>query len=337
LITWLTVCAGALAAAGWIAVSTLAVRRLLVARADNRRLQLEGRLRPFVLSLLEGDKVNLNALGDDEIAVFLALVGRFGRNLRGRSRTRLATFFEREGEVHRQLSLLESSRDWRRAAAAFALGDMASSWSGPALRAALEDPEREVRSAAARSLGRLGDPGAVEPLVRAVGEGRIPRSVGGQALLAIGEPALPPLRALLSAPDAAARVLAVDLVGFLGDASDGARLTERLHDSSAEVRARAARALGRVGAEQGVVQLRARLADRVPFVRVAVAHALGAVGDTGAVPDLMRVAKTDSFDPARAAAAAASRLDAAEVRRAAAMPDAGQHLREAVDLLEVTG
>jgi HEAT repeat protein len=337
LIIWLTVCAGVLAGAGWASVSTLAVRRLLLARADRRRLELESRLRPVALALLEGDTVDLNALENDEVDVLVALVGRFGRMLQGSSKARLATFFERQGEVHRQLSILESSRQWRRAAAAFALGDMASPRSIPALRVALDDPDREVRSAAARSLGRLGDPSAVEPLVRAVGEGSIPRSVGGHALLLIGEPALPVLRALVKAPEAEERALAVDLVGFLGDASDGPRLMERLRDSSAEVRARAARALGRLGAEEGTAELRARLADRVPFVRTAVAHALGAVGDKAAVPDLMRIARMDSFDPARAAAAAASRLDERRVRTAAARPDAGPHLREAADLLEVTG
>jgi HEAT repeat protein len=153
----------------------------------------------------------------------------------------------------------------------------------------------------------------------------------------VGEPALPTLRLLVTAEGAEARSLAVDLVGFLGDASDGARVMERLCDTSADVRAKAARALGRLGAEQGAAELRARLADRVPFVRAAVARALGAVGDTDAVPELIRVARMDSFDPARAAAAAASRLDPAEVRTAAAMPGAGPHLHEVADLLEVTG
>ena len=280
--------------------------------------------------------MDVNGLKDHEAVVLAALVGRFGRNVRGKSSAHVASFFERQGELYRQLSALERGSAWQRAAAAFALGDIGSRRAVPALRSALDDPKPEVRNAAARSLARLGEPTAVEPLVEAVAQSRIPRSVGGQALFVIGKPALPALRGLATAADAEARAVAVELVGLLGDASDGRLLVERLRDTSAEVRAKAAHALGRLGAEEGAAELRARLADRIPYVRTAVARALGAVGDREAVPDLVRVAQQDSFDPARAAAHAVSRLDPAALRKAAARPDAGPHLHEAADLLEAT-
>jgi HEAT repeat protein len=73
------------------------------------------------------------------------------------------------------------------------------------------------------------------------------------------------------------------------------------------------------------------------FVRASAAHALAAVGDPDAVPSLLRVARTDRFDAARAAAQAAARLDPAAVRTAAADDEAGPHLREAADLLALEG
>ncbi|HEY8630408.1 MAG TPA: HEAT repeat domain-containing protein [Gaiellaceae bacterium] len=336
MITLLTWCATGLAAAGWLAVCALAARRLVITRAERRNSEAEVRLRPLALALVEGESVNLEGLDEHEAAVLAALVGRFGRNLRGKSSAHIASFLERRGELQRQLSALETGSAWQRATAAFALGDIGSRRGVHALRCALDDPKAEVRRAAARSLGRLGEPTAVGPVVEALAQSRIPRSVAGQALLAIGEPALPALRALITAPDAEARALAVELVGFLGDASDGGVLVERLRDSSAEVRAKAAHALGRVGAAEGAAELRARLADRIPFVRVAVARALGIVGDPKAVPDLVRVAREDSFDPARAAAHAVARLDPSALRRAAVEPGAGPHLHEAADLLEAT-
>ncbi len=212
---------------------------------------------------------------------------------------------------------------------------MASSAAVAGLLDALEDPDADVRGAAARSLGRLGAVAAVEPIVYALAGDRLPLSVAGQALLAIRPAALPRLRALLAAPEPIARSFAVELVGLLGDASDDVSVLERLRDSSAEVRAKAARALGRLGTEQATAALTAALDDRIGFVRVSAARALGAVGDRDVAPALLRVARSDEFDAARAAASAAAMLDPAAVRAAVARPGAGPHLSEAADLLKL--
>jgi HEAT repeat protein len=213
---------------------------------------------------------------------------------------------------------------------------MASPRAIPALLAALDDREAAVRSASARSLGRLAAVDAVKPLVHAFSAGRLPRAVAGQALLAIGPPALPALRDLLDADEADAREFAVELVGLLGDATDSRLVLQCLRDSSGEVRAKAARALGRLGAEEAATALAETLGDRIPFVRVSAAHALAAVGDPAAAPRLLALARKDQFDPARAAAAAAARLDPAAVLRAAGDESAGPHVREAADLLGLT-
>src|SRR5437660_1171136 len=41
-------CAGALAAAGWLSICALSVRRLLLMRRDRRRQEAEKRLRPLI-------------------------------------------------------------------------------------------------------------------------------------------------------------------------------------------------------------------------------------------------------------------------------------------------
>jgi HEAT repeat protein len=212
---------------------------------------------------------------------------------------------------------------------------MGSSKAIPDLIERLQDSEPDVRAAGARSLGRLGATDAVEPLVDGFAAGRLPRSVTGQALLSIGSSAVSGLRVLNEAEDPAARAFGVEVIGLLGDASDEDVLVERLRDTSAEVRAKAARALGRLGAEGATLELAERLDDRAAFVRAAAATALAAVGDHRVVSRLVAMAQQDEFEAARAAAEAAAQLDPEGVRRASAESGAAAHLNEAADLLAV--
>jgi HEAT repeat protein len=332
-LTWLAV---GLAVVGSLSVSTLALRRLALARLERRTQAVEAQLEPVALALLAAEGDDLASLGEREQLVLAALLARYSQRLSGSERSRIAEFFESTGSLEREVAQLDDRREWKRATAAFALGDMASPRAIAPLLAALDDREPAVRGAAARSLGRLAAVDAVKPLVHAFSAGRLPRAVAGQALLAIGPSALPALRELLDADEAEAREFAVELVGLLGDATDSRVVLLRLRDSSAEVRAKAARALGRLGAEEAGSALAETLGDRIPFVRVSAAHALAAVGDPAAAPRLLALAREDQFDPARAAAAAAARLDPAAVLSLAGDDDAGPHVREAADLLELT-
>ncbi len=106
-------------------------------------------------------------------------------------------------------------------------------------------------------------------------------------------------------------------------------------DSSAEVRARAAGALGRLAETDGAAALTRALDDRIYFVRLHAARALGQVGERGAVERLLRQAREDRFEAARAAAEAVARIDPAALLAAAQADDAGPHLHEAADLLAV--
>jgi HEAT repeat protein len=196
------------------------------------------------------------------------------------------------------------------------------------LVAALDDPDARVRAAAARGLGRLAVTDAVEPLLAAGADGRIPRLVAGQALLDIGPSALPQLLELARSGDDRERASAVELVGLIGGAVDAEPLVDALHDPAATVRASAARALGRLGADEAAARLRERLDDRIPFVRAAAADALGEIGDDEAAEQLHALARGDEFDAARAAAGALARIDPARVRRGGS-----EHLDEAADLL----
>lgn len=322
----------ALALLSALFVALLVGRRITLARRERTRQAAVERLLPVALELVEGERESPPPLGRSDQVVLAAVLGEYARVLKGAARENIGAYFRGSTALRHELSALGSRRAWRRATAAYLLGDMASRSAVPALLGALDDRSREVRTAAARSLGRLQAVGAVEPIVHALAARTVPRSIAGQALLDLGAPALPGLRGLLDTGDAATRAVAAELLGLLGGAGDSGVLTARLEDPAAEVRAKAARALGRVGAAAAAAALRDALDDRVPFVRVAAAAALGELRDREAVPALLRIARSDGFDEAHAAARALLAIDPELVAREAKRPGAGPHLHEAADL-----
>jgi hypothetical protein len=321
----------AITAAGSLSAYLLSVRRIYLVRSDRRHLAGQERLALVAVQLADGELPEAE-LTEADVELVAELLARYSRQLTGAARSNIADFFECHGLVGREISRLADRRSWRRARAAFLLGDMSSPQALDPLLAALADPSREVRSAAARSLGLLGSRQAVEPLVLALVERRVPRAIGGQALLTLGSEALGPLRPLVLHAEPDVRAAAVELVGLLGDPVDARLLTGRLRDSAAEVRAKAARALGRLGADEATAELREALRDRIGFVRANAAVALGLVGDRASASALLEVARSDEFDPAQAAARALSRLYPELLWSAARDRTSGPHLAEAADL-----
>ncbi len=315
----------------------LAGRRLRLAKSQRRKLEAETRLRSLALDMVDGEPTQAQELSSYDARILAGLLARYARALSGSAQNRIAPYFTKKGYVEDEIEALESHLPWRRATAAYSLGDMASAAAASALLDALFDPHRAVRSSAVRSLGRLGVVDEVEPIVDALVNGHVPRAVAGQALLSIGPGALPRLCGLLAHPQAEIRAAVAELIGLLGSASEAPGLVERLQDTSAEVRAKAARALGRLGDEDAATHLRHALEDRIPFVRVSAAVALGAIGDREAAPLLLKQAREDRFDPAQAAARALVTLDPLALRLAALEPGAGPHILEMADLAKARG
>ena len=325
----------ALALAATAFVLVLVLRRLMLSREERERLAVEQRLRDLALALVDGDPVAFPELHSGEAAIFARLLARYSRQLSGQPREHIARYFENGGHVDQQIELLGSRRAWKRAAAAATLGDMASPSAVPALIDALDDPARDVRAAATRSLALLGAAVAVEPIVEQLASGRVQRAVGGWALTQIGAPALTRLRGLLHHDDFAVRATAAELIGLVGEASDSAELIGLLRDPSAEVRAKAAHALGRLGAGEAAARLRGALGDRIFFVRAAAARALGQLGDLPSIPALIHQAQTDRFEAAQAAARALAELSPDGLSAMATLSGGNAHLREAAGLAEV--
>jgi HEAT repeat protein len=319
------------AAAQVVILLVLLVRRGGQIRARRRHDAQIQRLRPAAIALVEGESVP--PVSTRDLEVFAELLAGYARLLRGESLTRIGTYFESSGAVDAQIRQLRRHPAWRRAAAAFRLGDMRSERAVPALVGALDDRAREVRMAATRSLGFLGAIDAIEPLVTAGVSGRVARDVVGLALFDVGPPAVPRLLELTAHDDPEIRADAISLIGVLGTAGDADEVLDHLADPAADVRASTASALGRLGAADARDALIEALDDRVPTVCAAAAHALGQIGGSRAAERLLPLAKSDAFEPAREAAEALARIDPALVVRVASDPGAGPHLQEAADLV----
>jgi HEAT repeat protein len=326
----------ALAMGAVLTLAVLIARRTFLARASHRSSAAETRLRPLAIAIVEGEPVELT-IGDAEAAILAEIVSRYSRALQGDSRVRIAAFFEQQGQVERELGRLAHRRGWRRAAAAFALGDMGSARAVQPLIAAMEDRDREVRTAAARSLGRLDAVTAAPRLVEALASGAVPRAVAGQALIAIGPAAAAELHPVLGCPDVSMRRAAAEVLGLIGGSAEAPLLAAAARDPAAEVRGAALRALGKVGGKAECDVVHEALHDRVPFVRTAAAHAAAGIGDRAAVPALVEQARSDLYDPALAASRALATLDPRGLIEAAERNQAGPFLRQAATRAMLAG
>jgi HEAT repeat protein len=306
-------------------------RRLWLGYRERKHADAARRLRPAAIAFVTGAEPLPEKLSAYDQTVLAEQLRRYSLSLTGEATERISSYFVDSESYRRALSGLRSWRTWRRADAAFALGDMAVAEAAPALLKGLDDRGRVVRTAAARGLGRLQSEAATVPLIEALVEHSVPRGVAGDALLRIGTRIVPQLRELVGRPEPELQATALRVLGLVGDSGDADVAIQALDDPSADVRAAAADSLSRIGTPRSLRELRSALDDRARDVRAAAADALGAVGSTEAVPRLLEIARTDEFVPARAAAQAAAKLDLAAVEAAAADPDAGPHLHEAAD------
>jgi HEAT repeat protein len=310
----------------------LAVRRVILARRERRYADAERRVRPMAIALVEGEGSVSADFSVEDQAVLAEVLGRYSRKLSGEADARIAAYFRDGPALQSALGDLRARRAWRRAAAAYRLGDMGCDEAAPALLEVLEDQRREARAAAARSLGRLGIAEAALPIIEQLVSRRLPHNVAGGALLELGAGIVPELRRIAEHDEPGIRATAVILLGYVGDSRDSHVAEEALSDPSAAVRAAAAEALGRIGGSTAESELRAALDDRAHFVRGLAATSLGVIDSRAALPKLVEIARTDRFRPAPAAAQAVARIDPAGLPAAAAEPGAGAHLHEAADL-----
>lgn len=196
------------------------------------------------------------------------------------------------------------------------------------LLSALDEPDAEVRAAAAASLGERGTAAAVPALVTRLEvvagleelEGEDELASLTRALVQLSKAADPDVHSrivdllgqrLEGSPECVRLALAA-VLGRIGRADDEKLVGWLLKDPSAGVRRAAVQALGRLGDGRASEPLRLALADEAASVRIAAARALAASTSERALDDLAGLA--DDEDP-RVRAAAMAAIGAYAVRR----------------------
>lgn len=306
-------------------------RRMRTQQAQAITADARERLQSVAHAVLAGDQITATPRRDER--VLTELLVELAPVLTGDSRRAIAAHFESTGGVLRVCRRLADPRALRRAEHAARLGDMCSELAQVPLQQALNDRDSDVRLAAARSLGRLGSGAATGPLLYALLRGLVPRIVVANSLLAIGAATLPGIRRMLTEDQPAARAVAAELLGRLGDPSDTAALQARLGDPAPVVREHACEALGRLGAGDAAAAIKALLGDDVADVRKAAAAALAAVGDEHSAPPLLGLVHEDCAEVAEVAARTLAAIVPELVLRLAAHEDAHPRLRHAASQL----
>jgi HEAT repeat protein len=258
-------------------------------RRERRDAARRAELTPLVYTLLDGEETARSLT--DAPAVLDDVVLHLLPQLRGADRQVLRDVLVARGVVDRASDDLSARAPWRRGRAAMLLGATGSTRHPHALITLLEDRSPDVRSAAARAIGKAGDVAAVPHLLGSLTSPRpLPSGIVGMALLDLGTSALPALRTALETGSAPARALAAGVLGLHGDVPATGALTAALDDeqSSPDVRRAAAEALGRIGAPQAAPALsRVTVLGGDPALRQAAAEALGRIGDPDCVPALL--------------------------------------------------
>ncbi|HTE52942.1 MAG TPA: HEAT repeat domain-containing protein [Kofleriaceae bacterium] len=200
---------------------------------------------------------------------------------------------------------LTSERPGTRAAAASALAGCEPTRRGEsavALLHAIDDPDAEVRAAAALSLGELGadgdlpdlgdlgddGPSPTEALILRLDDGApAVRQCAAVALARMkATAALEPLRRALAAGPPDLRFQAATSLVEIDPASAAAPLTTALGDADGEVAGAAALGLGAIGDPAAAAAIAALLEHTRPRTRFDAAYALAELGDERAVPFL---------------------------------------------------
>jgi HEAT repeat protein len=173
----------------------------------------------------------------------------------------------------------------------------------------LQDRDDRLRMTAAEALGMLGDPRALQPIVRAILRDPAPQvraHAAGAVARIEGERAVDVLVAALSDTDYATRIRALEAFETM-QVEDTSPLESALRDPNPEVRRRAALALERVGYLEGIV---ARLAAEDRSTRTRAYASLIEVGQVGLVESVASYVHHASFEVRAIAARACGELGA---------------------------
>ncbi|HID07861.1 MAG TPA: HEAT repeat domain-containing protein [Armatimonadetes bacterium] len=182
----------------------------------------------------------------------------------------------------------------------------------PLGRALVDGGSFQMRMVAAICLGQLGHPGGIKPLMHALTDSSINvQRVAAEALISIGEPAIPRLVEGLEHEDARVRRWCAYILGRIKRKSAARYLINRVYRETGEVQRAIVIALGELGSKraQPILLDLLRNSPNIEIQRCA-AEALGKVGDRKAVPALIEGLESASYEVRKASSEALVRIGA---------------------------
>ena len=202
--------------------------------------------------------------------------------------------FESLGYIDTYLEDIASGKRHDRALAADKLGRLKAHQATEYLIRAMNDPARDVRTVASRSLGNIGDLRAIEPLIdklvlTAQDPQLIPLRVVKTSIMKFGKNALPLLLPILNHSSWRVRGQAADVIGEIADVSAVGHLLPMLGDTEPDVRIKVVKALGKIRHADAFQAIAGMIRDPSWIVRLQVAKTLGYAGDSKAVPHLVEL------------------------------------------------
>lgn len=299
------------------AMLILVLRRLVVQRVEARRKRIRDRLLRDVFSYLDGNLTaqEMGRRAAAAPAVLTELIHELAQLVRGNELARLMGLFEELGLGEHLVGDLKRGDRHRRLLAAKNLGHVKTETGLAALHKALDDPDADVRLAAASSLTDLHAAPALETLINKLKIGSREQS---RALLQIfqnlaqdssdemiaclekGETdeitrilildalgkgghyqAVPNIMQSTQSPSLEVRAAALRALAELQHPAASQAVLQALTDSEWEVRTQAASCAGRLGLQEALGPLSGLLEDRNWWTRYRAAQALHAIGFQG--------------------------------------------------------
>lgn len=293
------VVAGVMLAVALLTVLAWLIHTWYLDRVERRLAVRKGLYRELVSELSTRDRTLLHPTIHEmgtlyDLHALEAVLEEQARSASGRP-SWLLEIYDELGLVDKYIEQLRSARKWRdRAFAAELLGRVGGAKAVPALLEAVvatRSEDSDVREVSLRALARIADPGAVEPLIRALETSEVwlaPRIA--DILTRHGEAVVAPLITVLNdGSPQPARAWAANVLGEVRAQRAFPALVRLLNDPEDEVRAKAATALGRLGDRRAVGYLLEHLVtDPAPFVRARIAASLGQFGGPEVTDRLVR-------------------------------------------------
>ena len=241
------------------------------------------------------------------------VLAQLGRDLRGDAVARMTYLFERLGFVERSVRRVRDRRWWVRAEACRELAAMRSRIALYPLVGLLQDPEDEVRQAAARALiATVGVGEALGAILENISSISQWLAVGlSSAVEQAGNSAIAHLLSALDSCSPGVRLFAIRMLGEMTDPGVVPALLARLPHWEGEEFCEALIALGKLGDERALSALLIQLDSGNVRAKRAAAMGLGSLGATEAVAPLVTAVLKEPLAVRLAAAEALVSIDGA--------------------------